>query len=869
MKRGVLFFAVVLIFLVFEMNFALSIMDNYYIQKSYGPNQTIVGWVNISFENEQTNSSIEDSFGNKINLLDLIKNSSDYKYKCNVQNCKADYSASNEQTAKTFSIGTGEKKILGFKLAGNVNSINSINFSIASNAGVSCANQLEIDVFSDEIIDFMNDKSADGVCLKNYGKFDDSKNSETYILDSTPYCQKIELDNAPAFKIGALIKKDSGAGSLKMSLYKNGENIEKGNCNLADPSDSNWQEISCDINYSVLKKENYYVCIFSEDSRGDYKIKGYSDSNGSGFHGTPTKKEIASYKIFAQAKNFAAFGNLAANNKIQNGETFSAKAQEYLSKIYGTGIDCSSGCIIPISFKSNHGASQNIELKDLEIKYLKESGIVTETKFYDLSEIPSKINSDYGKLSLDNGKFYVPDKYGNETFTLKINNQEIFSEDITIEKVPVIKSVSPLSAPAGVPTKFAVNAEAVEGNVTKFEWYFEDEIAKQTTANSIIYTFETIGTHEIKIKITDGKQRISEKTFEIEIESPEEYINSTLIEKQKEIEELNKDIKTFSTFEQKILNRIIDIEELNANLTRLQREYSTQMDTEEEYINLTKEIVAFDIPKDVWKSRSISGTTFYSKKEKIDLDLIQEIGKGSYESNQSEDYEKAILSWNQKKLNVKMDFKEISATFSKDVPLARFFSFTISEKDRLEKEIFLVLPRLENLEFEGSYNEKETEDYSYILVDSFPKTISFSTTEDVDFTNLAAFVSPSLNELPIEENVIAPGKKEFNWWILIAVIVILIFILIYVYIWLSRWYKNNYENYLFKNKNNLYNISAYIEKSKKEGKSDSEIYRNLKKAGWDSEQASYAMKKHAGKKVGMFEISFGKKSDEKTFGRRF
>ena len=69
-----------------------------------------------------------------------------------------------------------------------------------------------------------------------------------------------------------------------------------------------------------------------------------------------------------------------------------------------------------------------------------------------------------------------------------------------------------------------------------------------------------------------------------------------------------------------------------------------------------------------------------------------------------------------------------------------------------------------------------------------------------------------------------------------------------------RWYKNNYENYLFKNKNNLYNLLAYIDRSKKEGKSDSEIYRNLKKAGWDSEQANYSMKKYANKKTGMFKF---------------
>ena len=889
MKNFLKFVSAGFMFLIFvNLSSGSFNVGNYSVQKIYGPNQTIIGWINISFENEPSNSVFSDSFGNSISLIDLLKNSSGYRYTCNVYGCKMDYSASNSQTTKSFSLNNNEKKILGFKLTGSVNSINSINFNITSNAGVSCNNQLEMDILNDGVIDFINNKSSTGLCRKTYGCFDESKNLEIYSLDFTPYCQKMELDRAPGFKIGALIKKDSGANSLRMSLYKGGENIEEGNCNLADPANSDWQEISCDINYSTLEKAEYYVCILSENSQGDYKLKGYSDSTSKcGFHGRPTTTEVASYKIFAQSKNFDSIGNLAVNNQLANGDTLSAKAQEYVSRTYGNGIDCTSGCIIPIAFKSGYDSVQNIELKNLEIKYVKTSGVVTETNFYDLQEIPAKINSDSWILSLNGGKFYVPSEYGDQSFELKLNNEEILSEDISVERVPVISDLYPLKIPAGVPTKFRINAYSVDGNLTKFEWNFGNSETKQTSVDFITYTYNATGNYNLKVKVTDNNQKSSEKIFEIIVESPKNYINSTLEQKQKNLEDIKTEIRSFSAFEQKILNGILGVNNLDSNLTNLQRRYKTQVNTDNEYVALAREVIGFSVPTSIWRSKSIDSVIFYPNVENIDLSLINEIGRGSYETDRSGIYQNAILAWNQEKLNTKINFKEISIKFSENQQAVKFFKFTISEKENSEKEVFFVLPKLENLEFDGNYNEKEKGDYEYITIESFPKIITFSTTENVDFINLAAFTSPSLSELSVENTGNDVEEPKFNWVIFIIVIILLTATAIVVYIFMHRWYKNNYENYLFKNKNNLYNLMSYIDKSKREGKSDSEIHKNLKNAGWDSEQTGYAIKKYSGKQTGMFEIPFlkilgGMKKNnqtqtgidtrfgpEKTMGRKF
>ena len=83
------------------------------------------------------------------------------------------------------------------------------------------------------------------------------------------------------------------------------------------------------------------------------------------------------------------------------------------------------------------------------------------------------------------------------------------------------------------------------------------------------------------------------------------------------------------------------------------------------------------------------------------------------------------------------------------------------------------------------------------------------------------------------------------------IIIFVILLGIGVYFILKKWYKEKYENYLFKNKNNLYNIVTYVHGAKQHGKKDNEIVKDLRNAGWNNEQINYVMKKYSGKNTGM------------------
>jgi len=83
-----------------------------------------------------------------------------------------------------------------------------------------------------------------------------------------------------------------------------------------------------------------------------------------------------------------------------------------------------------------------------------------------------------------------------------------------------------------------------------------------------------------------------------------------------------------------------------------------------------------------------------------------------------------------------------------------------------------------------------------------------------------------------------------------------------IYLILQEWYKKKYENHLFKNRNNLYNLITYIANSKNKGLGENDIIANLKKAKWNSEQITYVMRKYSGKRTGMMEFPIKKILDK-------
>ena len=109
MRKKVGVFAVLLI--IFFANFVFASFDTgeHSIGKEYGPEESIKGWIEISFVNEATDSMFEDSEGNSISLTGLLNENPSFDYSIS-------YAAigTGEET-KNFNLNSGDSKAIGFK----------------------------------------------------------------------------------------------------------------------------------------------------------------------------------------------------------------------------------------------------------------------------------------------------------------------------------------------------------------------------------------------------------------------------------------------------------------------------------------------------------------------------------------------------------------------------------------------------------------------------------------------------------------------------------------------------------------------------------------------------------------------------------
>ncbi len=871
MKRG---FGILLIFiLIVSINVVSASFEignlSHSIGKSYGPSDYIKGWINISLENEPTGSVFEDDEDNSISLIDLLNINKDLGYdgfddfSCIPRDCETDYSASGSELTKTFSLDKGNFTIFGFKFTGNLDSVTSIDFILESDASSSCYNQLKIDFFNDERIMIANNKVMDAPecddVLKRYGCFDNSKATKNYTISETPYCQRIKLTESPGFKIGAWVKKEtSGTKELTMELYDNsGTSIKT--CELLEEISESGGETFCNINYSVSKSQDYYVCIYSDYGTGAYMIKGNkAPSIGCGFYGIPIPSETpGAYQIFAEGKRFGAIGTWEISNSLPQGEdTLGGKASDYLAETYGRKgdyIDCSAGCVVPVKFIS--GKNQNIIIRELEIKYVEDKGVATEYDFYDLSESIATIDAEFQKLYLDEANFSVPDDFGNYTFSLSLNDDEILSEEVSVERVPVIKNLQPRTTASAYPTEFEVTVES-DGNITKYEWDFGKNDTKTTTTNKVTHTYGAKGIYELKITVTDSNQRSSYRVFEISVGSPEDIINRLLTKMQEDLTNVKAQINAFNSFLQDSLKSILDIDELDEKLTTIYRANASCSDScnESDYNKIMTDLLKLKIPESVVITATADSFSFYPEEENINLDILKTIGGGDYDASDQDKYIDSVFAWNQENMETKITFKELSAKYEySEEPILRTFELKITKKNETDNP-YLILLKLDNLEFKEDYSEKNESGYVYIELIGNEKIIIFSTTEDVNFVNLPFFISPAISKLSITGEETEEEGKLLKLVLFILIFFLLIIIGFIAYIVLQQWYKKKYESYLFKNRNDLYNLVSYIQNSKKRGLENKDIINKLRKTGWKSEQVTYVLRKYVGKRTGMFEI---------------
>ncbi len=853
------YFVAILLIGLFSLSFILASFNigtpDYFIEDVYGPEFSIKGWVNISFDDEPLDSIFEDSFGNNITLGNALSKNPSYSYTCSPTDCENAYSASNAQSSKTLNLKTGEEKLLGLKFTGDVESVDSVSFDVSSDAGAACGeSQLKIDILNDGEIEVINNKSLENVCenTKTYGCFDTEKETTEPILKSEPFCEKINLSSAPGVVVGAWIKNNSGSGAITAELFNSfGEN--KGECNL-QTSSSTGEEVSCGIDYQIISEEEYFVCVYSNSQENNYRIQGYStDPDHCGGYRGVGNPVSAEFRIFAKEKEFDSFGSRSVNNFLSDGTSLAVEIQNYLENRFGSSMNCGSeGCVVPIKIISN--APQSVTLNNLDLVYNEKNlGQIPENKFHDVTETSAEVTSSSGfqRVFLDNLGLTVPGEINTYDYTLSLSGQEVFSEKIEVKDAPIINSLNPVKTASSIPTKFKLKITS-EINVSDYVWSFGDNSTNVTTlGNSTTHIYTSIGNYNLSVKVTNIEGLTSEKTFNVNVTLPIEFINTRLAELNSNLNSVRNSISDFETFHKQGIESVLNLDFTESELERLQKAYG-DAENESDYVLIVSDLQKLDLPEAIIKSQEADNFVFFSKEDSIDLEVLKSIGGGTYDESRISDYKEAAVAWQQQNLITFISFDEFSQEKNDKIePLLKFFTISVQEKTSIDYPYYLIIPKLANMEVSGAV--KQTEEYYY--KELFPnQEISFYTSENYDFINVPAFISPSINRLSVSGELIGEVEKESNLgWVILAFVILIVIALI-IYVIMQEWYKRKYESKLFKDRNDLYNMVNYVNNAKEKGLSNDEIEENLKDAGWGGERIRYVMKKYAGKRTGMLEV---------------
>lgn len=865
MKRGI----IILILIVFSISLVSAIFTqgtlSHSIEESYGPEQTIKGWINISLENELANSILESSLGGSISLIDLIKkiSNSGFVYNCDPLTCTSNYVTNNEETSKTFDLDEGDSVLFGFEIIKDkpVTDVSIFSFKLQSNNPETEKSPLSLDILNNGGKEWNAYSPSENFGSENFGCFIGGMFMSKAPLAQVQYCEKITLSKTPEVEIGAYVE---GEGNVPFTMKI--QRVGSGEYKTCSATASGSGRISCQTtNYPIKKDGDYFVCIKTADSSDINKYSiAYEENSPCGFSGIYGGEYDYDFEIFARPKKYASSINFVLNNEeLEDAESSISNLEiyieDYLDEMYDN--DCSDGCIIPIKIFS--GINQQIEISDAYLSYT--SGIVYETEnIYDIQETPAKITADFQKLYLDDAEFKVPSEYKNYTLSIDLNGEDLFSEKILVGPVPVIKSLTPTKTAINYPTKFEVEISSKE-NITEYNWDFGDGGVQITTKGEVTHTYESIGDYTLTIEVSDSKGKEALREFNISVRPASEIVPTLLEETKINFENIKSQISNFSQFEQQSLEYSLKFDEVKKNIMQLQDDLLEAV-SEQDYEIILGKLLEIKIPKSVAKTASSSGIIFYPEEGNINLDILKKIGGGDYETDKKEGYKMSILAWNEENIETSLGYSEITSIYEDyEEPFLKVFDFVITNKG--SDNPYLIIKKMENLLFEGTYSQKESDGYYYITLNDGENKISFSTTEDVDFVNLPAFISPGISKLSLAEWTPSGSEELKKWvlrWIFFSIIVVLI-LLIATVIWviLQIWYKRKYESYLFKNRNSLYNLVNYIEVEKRKGTDKRKIASKLKKAGWKSEQIRYVMKKYAGKRTGMFELPIGK-----LFGRK-
>jgi PKD repeat protein len=851
-----IFVAIVSIAIIISLSLVSSsfTVSNSSFQKSYVYSENLKGWINISMSNVPYNSLF--TFNEKnISVLDLLKqNLAEGEYNCSIAGCEKGYSASNSNSQKNFNLNVGNDALFGLKISDkSLSYINSLVFVVNSNSFESCSAPLSVDILDDGVVDWVSNSASSSFCARNNGCFD-SSDSLTPIVNGKEYCEKFSLNAFPNLKVNAKVYGKDTA-NFQMHIFDDDNSLNKFcSFSLSSVSSPAARESGCFINQSRAFPSNVTVCLSTTSSA--YSIY-YEDANPCGYVDYDIEDYQNDFSISIDPLAYGVISNLVLNTSTLPTVDFSSYTKDY----------CSSGCILPVKISSFRNG-QNINLSSALLSYTASGLLKTSSSLYDLSLEPSKISMNYKKIFFDDSGLLVPDSSGSFFLPLKLDDANILTLNVSILALPNIIGVRPVEGSAAAPITFYANVNG--GNITSYVWNFGDNSEViQTTTNKVKHTYSAVGNYTITLNVSNSKGTTSEN-FNVNILSPETFINQTIINQVNKLNSLKNKIISLPAIVKSFVELTLNLTEAETTLQNAKVAFNNAQyeGNEDEYITIMSSLYNINLPSSINITSSDSGT-FVLDESKIKLSDITGITKETTDYNE-EEVRKAIFNWYVSNINVNAQTKTYSAINDEQIePLGTYVSLDISALKSLERVFFVINQPASNVYGLSVVNNGAVSSQDIEIPSSISK--EFMIAGAFNILDLPIYFSPLISSLefgvdvePCNYNNICEKDKGENsgnckndckpWgkailWIIIALVMVFI-----LYIIVQEWYKKRYEDYLFKDKNELYNLINFINNAEKQGFQRQDIMKKLREKGWNSEKVVYAYKKFKGERTGMLEI---------------
>ncbi len=834
------------------------------VQTTYFPFETLSGKINLTVVDEPVSSNISSNRGDYISLKELVDSHPVLYYECSTSDCSDDYSSEDAEETKILS-GSNTYQI-GLLLEGTDVNLVNIDFDIATDFSSTPIMPLSINFFEEVFWTFKEFSDDYTDVSRKYGCTDllSQTTEPTDPIRYSSYCSELAMTQTGAIMMGAVVGGDDDK-SITMKLY-NSDGINQGECSY-NPNYATECKISAQVGgeQEFFETGQYYACVSPPVSGGvvdptDYLI--YTDTSPDescgliyqeDFKYTAKENRTKNYAIFVREARFADASELYIEQEFWS--QVKVAANDLISSRYHG--DCTSGCVLPIQI--NAYAPQTPVFSALEMDYTNnEDGSVLDGNFHSLVEAPAKISfSENIDLSYTN---FEVSKGG--LYELFLGEEEIYGDTFSLVPAPIIEYLTPTVAPAGIPVPFLVGVDFVDNGSLTYSWDFGDGETMVTTEPVATHAYADISFYNLNVEVSAGGNLTSSKSFDIQTITPQAYINQTFKAKQDALVNAKSDIGGFSEWIAISMSSKMNITQVEDDISRLERRLVIAVE-ESDYLTIAKDLVSLKVPEKIY-ARSDIESVYLTDFESINAEKVSEY-TGERLDVSIDNYNQAILRWQDGYISgtIKMrkifydvhdgDSEHLLTIYNldlqnADVTQAYFFidkpfgvvnyKNDVGAKSLGSDSSFLVFGSDGNLRTEFyAYQDIEffvSPEFSFLVLDA---TIS----EDCNYNSVCDFGEDSKT---CRADCKPTGLATF--WIIMIVLLGLV-----GYVGLQYWYEVHYENKLFGDRRQLYNLLMFLANGRIQGKKIPQMRSMLLSQGWSTERVNYAMKKAVGKRTGL------------------